>query len=255
MGQLTASAAGILRFTVPSWTSPVASLTLGKNNGAPCQFNIAVVGTNQVAGVDFSQIRVDGTIASVSQPTGNPLADTGLVVNITKGLSHGVNATNIGIVGTDPFAGQTLTILTVSGTDLSSAKFGAGVVGKDIQFVGGSATVNYFADGNGGGYVTLSNIFSDPTLAGDINNDGLVDVADYNIWAANVGKTGATWFQGDLNGDGLVDVADYNIWAANVGKTAATPEPISMIILAIGGGLVALKRSSILRPQTEGRNG
>ena len=46
----------------------------------------------------------------------------------------------------------------------------------------------------------------------------------------------------DLNSDGLVDVADYNIWAANVGKTAATPEPISMIILAIGGGLVALKR-------------
>ena len=67
-------------------------------------------------------------------------------------------------------------------------------------------------------------------------------MADYNIWAANVGKTGATWLQGDLNGDGLVDVADYNIWAANVGKTAATPEPISMIILAIGGGLVALKR-------------
>jgi hypothetical protein len=83
-----------------------------------------------------------------------------------------------------------------------------------------------------------------PTLIpGDINGDGLVDVADYNIWAANVGKTGATWADGDLNGDGLVDVADYNIWAANVGKTSATPEPISMIILAIGGGIVALKRS------------
>jgi hypothetical protein len=82
-----------------------------------------------------------------------------------------------------------------------------------------------------------------PGLPGDINEDGLVDVADYNIWAANVGKTGATWQQGDLNGDGLVDVADYNIWAANVGKTSATPEPISMIILAIGGGFVALRRN------------
>jgi hypothetical protein len=79
-------------------------------------------------------------------------------------------------------------------------------------------------------------------IAGDINGDGLVDVADYNIWAANVGKTGATWAEGDLNGDGLVDVADYNIWAANVGRTSATPEPISMIILAVGGGLMALKR-------------
>jgi hypothetical protein len=54
---------------------------------------------------------------------------------------------------------------------------------------------------------------------GDINCDGLVDVADYDIWAANVGRTNATWQQGDLNGDGLVDVADYDIWAANVGTT------------------------------------
>jgi hypothetical protein len=52
---------------------------------------------------------------------------------------------------------------------------------------------------------------------GDINGDGLVDVADYDIWAANVGATNATWAQGDLNLDGLVDVADYDIWAANVG--------------------------------------
>jgi hypothetical protein len=243
VGHTTAGAAGILAFSSANgWGNSNTSLILGKNGTTASQLAIAVAGVNQVVGVDFSQVKIIGTLASVSQPTGNPLADTGLVVNIAKGLSHGVNSTNFGVVGTDPFAGQTLTILTVSGTDLSSAKFGAGVVGKDIQFVGGSATVNYFADGNGGGYVTLSNIFSDPTLAGDINNDGLVDVADYNIWAANVGKTGATWFQGDLNGDGLVDVADYNIWAANVGKTAATPEPISMIILAIGGGLVALKR-------------
>ena len=35
----------------------------------------------------------------------------------------------------------------------------------------------------------------------------------------NVGKfKNVLWTDGDLNGDGLVDVADYNIWAANVGK-------------------------------------
>ena len=84
--------------------------------------------------------------------------------------------------------------------------------------MGGGATVNYTGAG-----IVLTNIWSNPTLAGDINNDGLVDVADYNIWAANVGKTGANWCQGDLNGDGLVDVADYNIWAANVGKTISHP--------------------------------
>ena len=67
-------------------------------------------------------------------------------------------------------------------------------------------------------------------IPGDANDDGLVDVADYNIWAANVGTSGASWKMGDFNGDGLVDVADYNIWAANVGATASgnmsmAPEP------------------------------
>jgi hypothetical protein len=59
-----------------------------------------------------------------------------------------------------------------------------------------------------------------PCLAGDLNGDGLVDVADYDIWAANVGQTG--YGLGDANGDGLVDVADYDIWAANVGQTASS---------------------------------
>jgi hypothetical protein len=77
-----------------------------------------------------------------------------------------------------------------------------------VKFNGGSAKVGFDSTG-----VFLTNIFSNPTLAGDINNDG------------------------------LVDVADYDIWAANVGATAATPEPISMIILAIGGGFVALRKN------------
>jgi hypothetical protein len=247
IGTTVASAAGKLVISsnddwgLNGW-APFA-LTLGKNGSTAAQLGIAVVGLNQVAGVDFSQVKVVGTLSSVSQPTGNPLADTSLLVNITPGMTPiGINDTNL---GSSALYGQTLTILTVSATDLSTATFGAGVVGTDILFKGGFATVNYASDGNGGGVVTLSNIFSNPTLAGDANNDGQVNGADYAFWAANYGANNATWLQGDFNGDAQVNGADYAIWAANYGTgsgTSATPEPISMIILAIGGGLVALKR-------------
>jgi hypothetical protein len=218
------------------------ALQFAKNGTTNTQVGITVANAlNNGAGSSYTALRVGwtgggtgGTIASTSSTT-NALADADLVVNITPGLTpKGVLINGDPTNTANPFYGQTMNILSGLYSDLSAASFGK------VTFIGGTATVNYTSAG-----VTLTNVWSNPTLAGDINNDGLVDVADYNIWAANVGKTGATWGQGDLNGDGLVDVADYNIWAANVGKTAATPEPISMIILAIGGGLVALKRRNV----------
>jgi hypothetical protein len=221
-----------------------ASTTSG---GAASTLSINVANASGVAGSSYTQFAVysaptagagNGSITSADSAT-NPLADANLVVNIAPNLSkangsvsgvHGM--ADLGVVGVDPFASEALTILSAAGTTFNSNSAFA-----KVTIVGGFATVNYTSTG-----VTLTNIFSSPSLPGDINDDGLVDVADYDVWAANVGATGANWLQGDLNGDGLVDVADYDIWAANVGQTSATPEPISMIILAIGGGLVALKR-------------
>jgi hypothetical protein len=81
------------------------------------------------------------------------------------------------------------------------------------------------------------------SIPGDANCDGLVDVADYDIWAANVGATNATWSHGDFNGDGLVDVADYDIWAANVGQTSGAPEPTTIALLALGALALARRKN------------
>jgi hypothetical protein len=67
-----------------------------------------------------------------------------------------------------------------------------------------------------------------PTLlAGDANNDGMVDVGDLGILAANYGGSGKSWGQGDFNGDGLVDVGDLGILAAHYGEGSVNPSNFS----------------------------
>jgi hypothetical protein len=223
----------------------VGNLQFAKNAGQATNLAFAVSSLGTTAGTNFAQLNVvnsayppnwwgdaDGQISSASSAT-NPLADANLVLNITPGLTTvGINGTNL---TSDTLYNQApITILTAVHTDLSTGTF------ANVKFVGGFATVTYTSSG-----VTISDIFSNPTLQGDANNDGQVNGADYAFWAANYGANNATWLQGDFNNDGQVNGADYAIWAANYGTgsgTSATPEPISMIILAIGGGLVAFKR-------------
>src|SRR5690348_15053286 len=47
-----------------------------------------------------------------------------------------------------------------------------------------------------------------PTVLGDINNDGIVDIRDYGIWRQQFGATDCG-NSADLNGDCIVDIRDY----------------------------------------------
>jgi hypothetical protein len=65
-------------------------------------------------------------------------------------------------------------------------------------------------------------------LPGDANQDGLVDVADFNIWNDHRGELEATWSVGDFNDNGNVDDLDFDIWNANkfvsASPAASVPE-------------------------------
>jgi hypothetical protein len=61
-----------------------------------------------------------------------------------------------------------------------------------------------------------------PTLVGDINNDGLVDIRDYGLWRQAFGATDCGNVA-DLNTDCIVDIRDYGTWRLNFGQTALTP--------------------------------
>src|SRR5437763_319335 len=63
-----------------------------------------------------------------------------------------------------------------------------------------------------------------PTVLGDINNDGIVDIRDYGIWRQQFGATDCG-NPADLNGDCLVDIRDYGIWRQQFGQTGPTVTP------------------------------
>src|SRR5262245_56832062 len=56
-----------------------------------------------------------------------------------------------------------------------------------------------------------------PTLLGDINNDGIVDIRDYGVWRQNFGQTNCG-NPADGDGNCLVDIRDYGIWRQHFGE-------------------------------------
>jgi hypothetical protein len=84
-------------------------------------------------------------------------------------------------------------------------------------------------------------------LAGDYNNNGVVDAADYTLW-----RKGSP-LQNEGRTSGVVDQQDYLFWRAQFGEAASpgsssslgggpgVPEPTTVIIFAIAIGICSLQ--------------
>lgn len=70
------------------------------------------------------------------------------------------------------------------------------------------------------------------TLAGDYNNDGVVDAIDYTVWRDNLGAD--VTLPNDTT-PGSVDAGDFAVWESNYGAVASAsslvPEPTSGVLL------------------------
>jgi hypothetical protein len=97
--------------------------------------------------------------------------------------------------------------------------------------------------------------------AGDYNENGVVDAADYTVWRDTLGSTVTAFSGADGDGDGNVDQEDYNVWKADFGAGdgpsgpstlvrgfvryvtsgagTAVPEPSSVLLIGVGFALLA----------------
>jgi hypothetical protein len=97
-----------------------------------------------------------------------------------------------------------------------------------------------------GGYIGA---FAPNHLAGDANDDGMVDMTDYITWFAHYAAAGANWAQGDFNDDHLVDMDDYTIWYANY---ARVDKASSQALPAAGPSGAAIEGSPVGGNQAAG---
>ncbi len=85
-------------------------------------------------------------------------------------------------------------------------------------------------------------------LAGDYNNDGVVNLADYTVWRDNLGAAAGSLVN-DAN-TGVIGVAQYSTWKTNFGATlppvtsldnATVPEPSTCVFLTLSAVVCACR--------------
>ncbi|WP_197525792.1 PQQ-dependent sugar dehydrogenase [Pseudobythopirellula maris] len=118
---------------------------------------------------------------------------------------------------------------------------------NDARFAEGLLGEMYISSKENGVIYLVTNTVP---LAGDYNQDLVVDAADFTVWRDAYGQQGYR-LNADGNGDRVVDELDYDLWVANFGKTwsspgssASVPEPAGVALLGIVAVVGAVRRRS-----------
>lgn len=166
-----------------------------------------------------------GVSAQVNYPsTGGVFADSGLSDNVGAVFDGYINvpSTDFYTLYTSSDDGSRLWIgstLVVDNDGLHGMAERAGTIG--LQAGTHAIRVEFFERGGGAGLIASiagggmtkqpipAALWRHPVCAGDLNADGLIDLADLTAMLANFGTaSGATPAQGDMDDDGDVDLSD-----------------------------------------------
>jgi hypothetical protein len=125
------------------------------------------------------------------------------------------------------YTGSSVAALTeVASNDDIDVDLGIGQSELAFDAVAGTTyriAVDGFNGDAGGIALTIIPEALPPTVAGDANQDGRVDVRDLNILGLHWRQANRTWEQGDFTGDGVVNAADLNVLALNWQSGVAAP--------------------------------
>ena len=117
------------------------------------------------------------------------------------------------------------------------------ITGSGLTLAGANAA-NFEVDAIGGTLI-LTSLFTG--LGGDYNEDGVVDAADYTVWADSMGQASAG-LAADGDGNGVIEQADYDLWKTHFGNTTASgseadhvPEPTTLLLALLAMTAVPLR--------------
>lgn len=87
------------------------------------------------------------------------------------------------------------------------------------------------------------------SLAGDYNQDSVVDAADYTLWRDSFGASVSIGTGADGNGDGIIDSGDYAVWLNHYGESIpkstsfsqSVPEPTGLLLMISLSSLLTLR--------------
>jgi T5SS/PEP-CTERM-associated repeat protein/autotransporter-associated beta strand protein len=215
-------------------TNQAGSLAPGRSAG-----NTTIIGNyTQHAGAKL-EIEIGGTSAGGSYDlvgvTGNAVLGGALQLSLINGFV--------------PAPNQTFTLLNTANPSGLLGVFSNVTTGQRLATVDGlgSFLVHY---GAGSAFNQNQIILTAFALAGDYNNNGSVDAADYVVWRKNVGAPAGT-LPNDIDG-GLIGPAQYATWRTHFGEPtsgsavaasySAVPEPATMPMLIVAAATVSTRR-------------
>ena len=196
---ITISAAGVISGTLQQEVEEGAALI------------IVVDSANNMAmtSIEYGAITEVGVTVSGSVRTYNP--NNPMAIQLLQGAVDGKGGSVVGTVIIPAESGSGERVQSYSFTDVAPGTYTLKIIKPrhlsytKVTLVVGSSDV----------------IFKEVTLvAGDLNNDGAIEAADFLLFRNDYGKSGSA-IPGDLNGDGTVDAADFLIFRNGYGKSNA----------------------------------